>query len=418
MTWRVLGWVAVVSATLYFLYFVRDALIPFAIGGIIALLLNPIVEWRCKRGLSRPKAVLAVFSMFLLLVVLLGILATPVFYAQALGLIESFSGKNGGADIEKVINTWVNDARAYLQAELPKHQKWLEANSELLQRLGLPTDPKALTDALTVRLRDRVSAFFLDNAASFLNGLLGTLLSLLSKVVWIIVIPLSAYFFLLDMPSIKRAILFLVPPAQRAAVNNLLSEIGDLFFRYIRGLVTAALSYGMVSMLLYWMLGVPNPLLLGVLAGVLYPIPYVGAFLIALSSTGFTLLFGPAHPLLFLFELSRVWHAIAVLLGAIALNTVFDMLITPRLLGGAVGLRPLASLIVIVVGAKWGIWGMMLAVPVATTLKIIIERLLHFFYGEAEFLEAPEPIHESAPSASSPVPNAPAPLDFPDSQGV
>lgn len=415
MTWRALGWVAVVSATLYFLYFVRDALIPFAIGGIIALLLNPIVEWRCRRGLSRPKAVLAVFSMFLLLVILLGILAVPVFYAQALGLIESFSGKNGGADIEKVINNWVNDARAYLQAELPKRQQWLEANSELLQRLGLPTDPKALTDALTVRLRDRVSAFFLDNTANFLNGLLGTLLSLLSKVVWIIVIPLSAYFFLLDMPSIKRAILFLVPPAQRTAVNNLLSEIGDLFFRYIRGLVTAALSYGVASMLLYWVLGVPNPLLLGVLAGVLYPIPYVGALLIALSSTGFTLLFGSTHPLLFLFELSRVWHAVAVLMGAIALNTVFDMLITPRLLGGAVGLRPLASLIVIVVGAKWGIWGMMLAVPVATTLKIIIERLLHFFYGEAEFLEAPEPIRGSAPSASSPAPNAAAPLDFPDS---
>lgn len=397
MIWRPLGWVAVVSATLYFLYEVRDALVPFLIGGILALLLNPIVEWRCQRGLSRPMAVFTVFALFLLVVTFFGILITPVFYAQAMGLIQSFSGQNGDADIQKVINQWVNDARTYLQHELPKHRKWLEANQELLQRLDLPTDPKALTDALTVQLRNRANAFLLDNAAGFIKGLIETLIGLLSKVIWIVLIPLSTYFFLLDMPALKRTVLFLVPPAQRHAVSSLLSEIGALFFRYIRGLVTAALTYGLTSMVLYWMLGAPNPLLLGVLAVVLYPIPYVGALLIAVSSTGFTLIFGPAHLLLFVFELSRVWHAASVLAGGLLLNTMFDMLITPRLLGGAVGLRPLASLIVIVVGAKWNIWGMMLAVPVATTLKIVIERLLHFFYGESEFLEAPEPATHSTP---------------------
>ncbi|MER3402501.1 MAG: hypothetical protein C4336_01280 [Armatimonadota bacterium] len=400
MIWRPLGWVAVVAATLYFLYEVRDALVPFLIGGILALLLNPIVEWRCQRGLSRPMAVFTIFALFLLVVIFFGILITPVFYAQAKGLVQSFSGQNGDADIQKVINQWVDDARTYLQHELPKHRKWLEANQELLQRLDLPADPKALADALTVQLRNRANAFLLNEVAGFIiKGVIETLIGLLFKVIWIVLIPLSTYFFLLDMPGLKRTVLFLVPPAQRHAVSGLLSEIGTLLFRYIRGLVTAALTYGLTSMVFYWMLGAPNPLLLGVLAGVLYPIPYVGALLIAVSSTGFTLIFGPAHPLLFVFELSRVWHAVSVLAGGFLLNNMFDMLITPRLLGGAVGLRPLAILIVVVVGAKWDIWGMMLAVPVATTLKIIIERLLHFFYGESEFLEVPEPATHSRSSS-------------------
>lgn len=401
MVWRFLGWVAVVSATLYFLFVVRSALVPFAIGGIIALLLNPLVEWRCQRGASRPAAVFLVFTLFLLLVIALGLLLVPIFYAQAMGLIQSFNVQNGDADIQKVINQWFNEVRDYLQSELPKYQKWLESNRELLQRLGLPADPNDLTNALTVRLRERVNAFLLDNAAGFFNGLVGTLLDLLSKVIWIVLIPLSAYFILLDMPALKRTVLFLVPPDQRLAVSALLSEIGALFFRYIRGLVTAAMTYGIASTGLYSVLGAPNPLLLGVLAGILYPIPYIGALLIAVSSTGFTLLFGPTHPFLFLLDLSRVWHAVGVLVGALILNTLFDLLITPRLLGGAVGLRPLASLMAVVVGAQWGIWGMMLAVPVATTLKIIIERLLYFFYGESEFLEVPEAPPEEASIESS-----------------
>jgi predicted PurR-regulated permease PerM len=72
-------------------------------------------------------------------------------------------------------------------------------------------------------------------------------------------------------------------------------------------------------------------------------------------------------------------------------------------------LRPLGALIAIVVGANWGIWGMLLAVPVATTFKIIIERLLHFFYGEADFLELPEvqpAPHEETPPEQQSIPAA------------
>jgi len=403
---RVVGWVAVFSATLAFLIWVRDALAPFIIGGVIALLLNPMVEALCRRGLKRARAVFNVFFAFLIILTAIGFVAGPVFYAQARGLIESFSNQNNG-DLTKTIDRWTREARAYLQQELPRRQQWIERNRELLERLNLPTDPKQLTDALTVRLRDRANEFLLNYTANAVNTLLGTLLGLLSRVLWLIIIPLSTYFFLMDMPSIQRAFLFLIPPAQRAAVRQLLSEIGSLFFRYIRGLVTAAVTYGIVSAIMYWLMGAPNPLLLGVLATVLYPIPYIGALLIALSSAGFTLLFGPTHAFLFLIPMSNLWHAISVVAVAMVINNLFDLFVYPRLVGGAVGLRPLVSLMAVVVGANigskiagglmGGIWGMLLAVPVATTLKIVLERLLYFVYGEADFLELPDSL-ESTPA--------------------
>lgn len=402
--WRYVAWAAVVAAALYFLYVVRASLIPFLVGGVIALLLNPFVEALCRRGYSRGRAILNVFLAFSLLTLGLGLMLAPTFYAQTQEILQTFSQK-GNRDITKVINRWVSDAQGYLQREIPKRRELVERNAELLKRLGLPTEPNLLARELTVRMQQRVNNFILDNAAQYINSFLNTLLGLLSKALWIILIPMSAYFFLLDMPALQKSFLFMVPPAQRAAVRQLVSEIGALFFRYIRGIVTAAVAYGATSMLFYWLVGAPNPVLLGVLAAILYPIPYVGAFLIALSSFGLTLIFGPAHPLFFVASLSTVWHAIAVVVGAMVVNTLFDLFITPRLLGGAVGLRPLGALIAIVVGANWGIWGMLLAVPVATTLKIIIERLLHFFYGEADFLELPE-VPPASPQETPPEPQS------------
>jgi len=411
--WRFLGWAAVIAAALYFLYLVRASLIPFLIGGVIALLLNPFVDALCRRGYSRGRAILNVFLAFLLFALGLGLMLTPAFYAQSQEIIQTFS-RRGNGDLNKTVNAFVQQAQDYLKREIPKRREWVERNRELLQRLGLPTEPNELASVLTTRLQQRVNSFLLDNAARYINSFLNTLLGLLSKAIWIILIPLSAYFFLLDMPAVRKGFLFMIPPEHRPAVRQLLSEIGALFFRYIRGMVVAALSYGAVCMGYYWLVGAPNPVLLGVLAAILYPIPYLGSFLIALSAFGTTLLFGPSHPMFYVLTLSNFWHAVVVVVGALTINNIFDLLVTPRLLGGAVGLRPLGALIAIVIGANWGIWGMLLAVPVATTLKIVIERLLHFFYGEAEFLELPqqaaapapdgaahtEPAQESAPTAT------------------
>ncbi|MFN7161828.1 MAG: AI-2E family transporter [Fimbriimonadales bacterium] len=396
--WRVLGWAAVVAAALYFLYIVRASLIPFVIGGVIALLLNPFVEALCRRGYSRGRAIVNVFLAFLLLALGLGLMLVPAFYAQSQQIIQTFS-QRGNGDISKVVDGWVKDAQGYLEREIPKRRALIERNAELLKRLDLPTEPKALAEALTSRLQKRANEILLDNAARYINSFLNTLLGLLSKALWIILIPMSAYFFLLDMPALQRSFLFLAPPAQRAAVRQLMGEIGALFFRYIRGIVTASLAYGAVSMLVYWLMGAPSPVLLGVLAAILYPIPYLGSFLIALSAFVITLVFGSTHPILFLFTVPKIWHAVIVVVAAMTVNNIFDLVITPRLLGGAVGLRPLAALIAIVVGANWGIWGMLLAVPVATTFKIIIERLLHFFYGESEFLELPKLAREPTDGA-------------------
>lgn len=339
--WRFLGWAAVIAAALYFLYTVRESLIPFLIGGVIALLLNPFVDALCRRGYSRGRAILNVFLAFLLFALGLGLMLAPAFYAQSQEIIQTFSRQNNG-DLNKTINNFVQGAQDYLKREIPKRREWVERNRELLQRLELPTEPNALADALTTRLQQRVNSVLLDNAA--LHQLVpehaaGTALQSYLDYSD----PDERVLFPAGYARAAAGFLFMVPPEHRAAVRQLMSEIGGLFFRYIRGMATAALSYGAVCMLYYWLVGAPNPVLLGVLAAILYPIPYLGSFLIALSAFGTTLLFDPSHPAFYLFTLTNFWHAVLVVVGAITINNVFDLVVTPRLLGGAVGLRPLGG---------------------------------------------------------------------------
>lgn len=213
--WRFLGWAAVVAAALYFLYTVRESLIPFVIGGIIALLLNPFVDALCRRGYSRGRAILNVFLAFLLFALGLGLMLAPAFYAQSQEIIQAFS-RRGNSDLNKTIDNFVQEAQDYLKREIPKRREWLERNRELLKRLDLPTEPNALADALTTRLQQRVNSFLLDNAARYINSFLNTLLGLLSKAIWIILIPMSAYFFLLDMPALQRGFLFMIPRSRMA----------------------------------------------------------------------------------------------------------------------------------------------------------------------------------------------------------
>lgn len=403
MAWRIAGWVVIIIATLTFFYEVRGALPPFIIGGVIALLLNPTVErFMNARKVSRARAVFNVTLGFLVLAAGIGLLLLPTFYSQAQQLIAAFA-KNG-----QIVTTIQDNAQgwqAQLKQELGARESLIRRNEKLLQRYDLPAEPDALADTIVNRLTNTVTGFATSIGDSFFKNVVGALLNLLSKLLWFVLIPIIIFLFLMEMDHFQRAFLFLIPPSQRFAVRRLLDEIGSMFLRYIRGLVTVALTYGVTAGVVYWLLGVPNPLLVGALAGVLYPVPYIGAAATALISGGFTYLFEPAHPFLYFLNLPLHWHALAVVLTGAVMNILFDMIITPRILGGAVGLSPLASLFAILVGAQIAqVWGMLLAVPVATTLKIIVERLLYYVYGEAEFLDTPD---DSPPEPSTEQPEHP-----------
>ena len=153
-------------------------------------------------------------------------------------------------------------------------------------------------------------------------------------------------------------------------------DVMGVFSDYLRGLVIVCALYGAATIGLLYLLSVWHhplahyALLVGAAAGILYAIPYLGSTATALVT------------FLVAFAAATADHASGLAFGGIAvlatlaLNQVFDGVVTPRVVGGGVGLHPILAIFALVIGGElFGIWGMLLSVPLAGSIQAILFRL-------------------------------------------
>ncbi len=185
----------------------------------------------------------------------------------------------------------------------------------------------------------------------------------LSKALWFILIPLVAFYFLNDIDRIRKKAVLFIPERWRPRSTEVLSRMGGVFSSYVRGLIIVCLLYGIATVIVLAAFKLKYGIILGLLAGVLYAVPYLGAIL----TTVLVFLVGLAtYP-------HGVTQAVWVALAMVALNQLFDMGVTPRILGRSVGLHPVLSLFALMAGAQlFGLVGMVLAVPVAASIQEIV----------------------------------------------
>jgi len=206
-----------------------------------------------------------------------------------------------------------------------------------------------------------------------LASLGGSLAKSAGFVLWIVLIPLATIYLLADLDEVGKKVIHVTPKRHRERVRQLGAEIGEVFLGWARGMALVSTANGVVVGAGLAILGVPYSLIIGIVAILLYPVPYIGAWLTVLIS--------------FLTALATVGIAkagIAVLI-VVAANQVFDNLITPRVVGGKVGLHPVVSLIALMVGAQlFGIVGMLIALPVAATIQILLVHAIPKLAGPEE----------------------------------
>jgi predicted PurR-regulated permease PerM len=185
-----------------------------------------------------------------------------------------------------------------------------------------------------------------------------------SRALWIILIPIIAFYFLMDIDRMRRKATLLIPESIRPRAMDVLSRVGVVFSGYVRGLLIVCLMYGIVTTIVLSLLHLKYGIILGLLAGVLYAVPYLGAMVTML--------------LVFLVGLATYPHgvsqAIWPTLAMIVLNQlIFDPVITPKIIGKSVGLHPVLSLFALLAGGQlFGLVGMILAVPVAASIQEVV----------------------------------------------
>jgi predicted PurR-regulated permease PerM len=173
-----------------------------------------------------------------------------------------------------------------------------------------------------------------------------------------------AFYWLVERASIKRVLLRTVPIRHARSVNTVWMEVEEKLGGWVRGQLLLMLAIGVMAALGYWIIGLPNPVLLGVAAGLFEIVPMIGPFLA----------FAPAVLVGLAIDPSR---ALMVAGYALVIQQIESNILVPRVMGRTVGVSPLTVLLGILVGsALAGLPGAFLAVPLAGALQVITAHLL------------------------------------------
>lgn len=374
--WRISLWVAVVIVALFFLYLVRGILLPFIFAAIITALLDPPVRKLRLYGFSRALSVSFVFIGFFALTTLAVVYLAPLVISELTEFkdrLEFFTTElSAQSSSENIFTKW----NPVHRTEIPSHAgpiDWLlSENKQFLEKLGVPTTKRALMEQYVEPYRAEIVRV----VHSFFSGFIGIISSVASQLLLLILTPLLVFMMLIDLEKFKVQGASWIPSPIRTDTLAILRDIGKVFFGYLNGVVIVIALYMIVMSVVLTALQVPYSILLAILSGALYLIPYVGPWISVSAVFLITSLSGIISN--WIFGFTSPWVFAAMVSGIFMLVSItFDQIIYPRVIGRSVGLHPIISMFVIFSGgALFGLLGMILSFPLAGAIKVILERVI------------------------------------------
>jgi predicted PurR-regulated permease PerM len=332
-TWLVLAAVLLLG---WLVYLLAPILTPFLIAALLAYLGDPLVDRLETLGLPRTLAVVVVFAGLLVLFAAVITLLVPVVGAQIKALADAVPG----------YVTWINTV------VFP----WLE------QRLGINVsalDLAALRDTLTAHIREAGTAAA--NIVSYITYsgavLVGWLLNLL-------LVPMVAFYLLRDWDQLVQALRGLLPRNIEPTATGLVRESDAVLGGFLRGQLLVMICLGAIYSSGLWLVGVQFSLLIGLLAGLVSFVPYLGV-IVGLVVAGLAVLFQTQ-------DLSQLIGVALVFTVGQALE---GMVLTPWLVGDRIGIHPVAVIFAVLAGGQlFGFFGVLLALPAAAVLAVLVRH--------------------------------------------
>lgn len=341
MTNRALVVLALVAAIAYLIYLLSPILTPFLISAILAYVADPLVDRLERYRLPRLAGVIIVFFTLSLTALAAFLILTPAVERQ----VSVFMGK------------------------LPGHIDWIQAT--LLPWLSSLLGPDA--NALDL---EAIKETILDNWKN-LGGLLSRVatyvtssgLGLLSWLVNLTLIPIVTFYLLLDWDDIVRRVDELIPQRYRPMAGRLAREIDEVLGSFLRGQLVVMLVLGVIYCTGLRIIGLDLALPIGLLAGLVSFVPYLGVIVGLLAA-------GVAAVLQFQEIIPLLWVALVFGVG----QFLEGMILTPRLIGNRLGLHPVAVIFAVLAGGQlFGFFGVLLALPAAAVIMVWL-RFLHTNY--------------------------------------
>jgi predicted PurR-regulated permease PerM len=334
--WRVV-WATLVLVSVglsfWLLYRFHQVLFILFIAIVIGTVIRPVVTWLRRRGIPELAGVILVYLLLLLLLIGFVLLLAPMIVEQGTAITAALPG-------------YFQNLRIWM----------IRQPSPVIEslRLLLPDTP-----SFTISIQQTEQEILA--AAGQALGYIG----LASQAIFtVIVILLLAYYWTVDGSRILRTLLRPLPRAQRESVSELVSAMETKVSAFVAGQGILMLAIGIMSLIAYWLIGLPYLLVLAFVAGLMEIVPIVGPILGAVPAVIVALTLGPDKV---------IW----VIVATLVIQQLENSLLVPRIMRQAVGVNPFVTLLALFAfSALLGIPGALVAVPLAAMIQILLNRFV------------------------------------------
>jgi predicted PurR-regulated permease PerM len=353
---RSLFWLSLTLVVAFLLYILSPILTPFLFAGILAYMGDPLVDRLEANRVPRTLGVLIVMALLIALVVLIVVILVPLFEEQATTLMRNLP--------------------QYLEAVRSLISPWLD-------RLGI--DFKLNLEGIKEALRESFPA-----AQGIARNLIPKLttggLALIEFVTNLVLMPVVLFYVLRDWDRMVAAIDGAIPLRWREPVRSLASEVDSVLGQFLRGQLSVMFLLAIFYVAGLWLVGLDFALPIGILAGMLTFIPYLGAIV------GFVL-----ATLAGLIQFQSLGGLVPVWIVFFVGQMLEGMVVTPLLVGERIGLHPVLVIFALLAfGKLFGFFGVLLALPASAVLMVAFRRLHRTYTESTLYTESAQTIIEPA----------------------
>lgn len=376
--WSIIGIMLIIAGALTafvilkpFIAMVIKTAMPFAAGLVFAYIFDPIVTFVQKRlRLSRIGGVTVLYFLFLVVITIFFAVMLPILIGQVksayTGIAQFLSDQlNRIAQVvgEKTGESSTGDVRQlWVQA-----QAWLVANGIVIEDLFTQAaQSEEVRSAAQTAASSSVHV-----VGSALTFVFSVLLSIFGSVSFLIFAVLVNIYLLLDFSKLGDVMEVIIPAKKQKQTFEVLGKVDVAVGGFIRGMLIDAFLVGLLTFIGLWALGLRQyALIIGVIAGVGNFVPYLGPLMGAIPALLFVI-FSQAYET----AQERLLYGVLVVILFSVIQAIEGFVFQPKIVGKSAQLHPIAVLFALAFGANFGLFGMILAVPVACIVRVLIKEL-------------------------------------------
>ena len=330
--------------------FLSVVMLPVILSGLLFYLLNPLVDLMEKYKINR---VLAISIIFVIIAVLLIIgLAVAIPNLQRQVVIFAQNVPSYLEDADKVIDDLVTKR--------------------------LPDDFRPQLEQVLAQFSTQATAWASNISSKAVNWVSALISGTSQVIVALIIMPFMLFYLLRDGKGLRDYITQFLPNKLREPVGKVLSDVNQQLANYVRGQITVAVIVAIMFIIFFKIIGLRYAVALGVTAGILNLVPYLGSFLAMIPALVLGLIAGPVMLL-------------KVIIVFIVEQTIEGRFVSPLILGSQLNIHPITILFVLLTsGSMFGIWGVLLGIPIYASAKVVISEIFDWYKGVSGLYEPVE----------------------------